>query len=114
MIDLTTESDIQKEIVKYFKEAGCKVIKTGQYAGKSQRTINTNGLPDLCIRHKAWPRALWLLMEVKKPKGNIRPDQQELFDQGGSFIVYSLDDAIQFYQIFVDSWRLYPATILGV
>jgi len=87
------EADIQKEVVKWLRDEGYIVLITGQYNKQHRRTINTNGLPDLVIHHETkFPRGMALLIEMKKPGGNVREAQQKFYDQRGSYICESLTE----------------------
>jgi hypothetical protein len=78
-----TEKECQRAVTKFFRAAGCVVYSLSQ----PRRTMQTEGLPDLWVfcprRRCAW----W--WEVKRPGGQLRPEQRE-------FRVRCLDTGIRY------------------
>ena len=74
----------QKEIVDVLRDIGASVLVLSQVGG---------GCPDLMI---GW-RGKNYLLEVKTPKGKLRPGQKEFFDtwRGRAFIVRSADEVLE-------------------
>lgn len=71
------EKAIQASIVRLLRQVGCAVYVLGTHRprGDYQGTCQTAGLPDLLV---FLPRALGLLfVEVKAPKGRLRPEQAQ-------------------------------------
>jgi len=69
------EKAIQAHIVRLLKHVGCQVYVLGTHRrrGDYQGTMQTAGLPDVLA---FLPRAMGLLfVEVKSPKGTLRPEQ---------------------------------------
>ena len=55
-------------------------------------------IPDLLVRHPAWPVGLWLGIEVKGTKTRLSPEQKLLQDQGGLYVCRSWEDAEEVLQ----------------
>src|SRR5690606_34125804 len=63
------EKRLQQQIRRALEMLGFDVTSTSQ----PQRAMMTAGIPDLYARHQRWRIRLWI--EVKTPKGRIRPAQ---------------------------------------
>ena len=74
----------QEEIVDALRDIGASVLVLSQVGG---------GAPDLLVGF----RGKEYLMEIKAPKGKLRPGQKKFFDtwKGKSFIVRSVDEALE-------------------
>jgi hypothetical protein len=59
--------------------------------GQTGYVGNTEGAPDRFVRHDAWPVAVWIGVELKRPdgKGEVRTAQAELRLAGATWIVLS-------------------------
>jgi hypothetical protein len=72
-----TEEEIQSAIVRIlayyniqclqtsYRGVKCSICHKKVYGGYGASL----GVPDLFVRHKVWPKGLWLGMEVKRPGG---------------------------------------------
>lgn len=99
------ESTIQTSIVNILTMLGYTVIEIGRTrrmvpckrCGASTPAIgwqgNTPGAPDLMVTSTRWSGD-WVGIEVKRPGGAIRPEQQRLVDAGTVVIVRSVRDAL--------------------
>lgn len=99
------ESTIQTSIVNILTMLGYTVIEIGRTrrmvpckrCGASTPAIgwqgNTPGAPDLMVTSTRWSGD-WVGIEVKRPGGVIRPEQQRLVDAGTVVIVRSVRDAL--------------------
>ena len=99
------ESTIQTSIVNILTMLGYTVIEIGRTrrmvpckrCGASTPAIgwqgNTPGAPDLMVTSTRWSGD-WVGIEVKRPGGTIRPEQQRLVDAGTVVIVRSVRDAL--------------------
>lgn len=99
------ESTIQSSIVNILTMLGYTVIEIGRTrrmvpckrCGASTPAIgwqgNTVGAPDLMVTSTRWAGD-WVGIEVKRPGGAIRPEQQRLVDAGTVSIVRSVRDAL--------------------
>ena len=90
-----TELDLQKQIIQGLRAHGFTVLSTSSGAAGRPRRFNGNtskGVPDLFAAKTGTDR--WTGLEVKLPKGRVKPEQQELADSGMVYIVRSLDDAL--------------------
>lgn len=100
-----TEAQLQRLIVDWLRWNRFLVIETGK---QRQKGVNSVGCPDLYVWSPKWVRlnrtpddvewisgSGWTGIEVKIPGGDIKPEQQELADQGATVIVYSLEEAIE-------------------
>lgn len=87
-----TEAEIQAEIVKGLIEKRYIVHIT---SGKQTRGLKgiTRGLADLLVTHENWPVAVWMVMEVKRPSGTLKPEQKVLHNKGRICVVRSWVDA---------------------
>ena len=74
----------QVDIVRAFERMGCEVLDLSGVG---------SGCPDLLVRVPAI--GLWMLVEVKTPKGRIKPGQAEFATRWPVSIVRSIDDAIE-------------------
>lgn len=102
------EKDIQRLIVSWFRKAKKEYVvkQVGQYIAKPDRPVNDEAYPDLSIRKIVWPQSMACLMEVKVPEtGRLSKAQKEFFDQGGSFVVHSLEEAQAAIKDFEALWR---------
>lgn len=54
----------------------------------------TKGIADILCRRDNWPPAMWLALELKSPRGRVRPEQAELAAAGAVHIVRSVDDVL--------------------
>lgn len=90
-----SEIQLQHEIISALRKLGFIVLSTSSAAAgrpKRFKDHSSRGIPDLLVSRKEWGH--WLGLEVKLPKGRIKPEQKELSDMGLVHIVYSLDDAL--------------------
>ena len=87
-----TESDLQASIVSSLRKLGYTVLSTSARVSRGIRGV-TKGLPDLMVTHRSWETGIWLGLEVKLPKGAIKPEQKELLEAGRIVVVRSWDDA---------------------
>lgn len=62
----------------------CTNCHTRSYGNNFQG--NTEGTPDKFIRGKEWPVGVYVAVELKGSETAVRPAQQTLCDQGGSYI----------------------------
>ena len=83
--DERRESEIQASIVKLLKGFGFTVLVTSRGLQRGSSAIQ-KGIPDLLVSIPSVPFG-WVGLEVKTAKGKIRPEQQELHDQGKVAIV---------------------------
>jgi len=76
--------DNQQEIVDALRDIGASVLVLSQVGG---------GCPDLLVGFCGRE----YLMEVKAPKGKLRPGQKKFIDtwKGKAFIVRSVDEALE-------------------
>ena len=74
-----TESDIQRDIIAAYEAVGAVVMRMNaghlRVGGRSIK-LAPPGTPDLFVIGKR--RSLWV--EVKKPGGELRPDQIKMID----------------------------------
>jgi hypothetical protein len=61
---------------------------------------NTVGLPDIYIHRGGWPAGTALALELKTPKGAVRPEQQQLAEAGCSIIALTFSDALRCVRTF--------------
>lgn len=73
----------QSEIVRALERMGCDVLDLSGVG---------SSCPDLLVRVRAIDR--WMLVEVKTPKGRIKPGQAAFAQRWPVAIVRSVDDAI--------------------
>lgn len=71
------------EIKRAFERMGCDVIDLSKVGGS---------VPDLLVRARAIDK--WILVEVKTPKGRIKPGQKEFAERWPVTVVRSVEDAI--------------------
>src|SRR5690606_21130381 len=88
------EKRLQLEIRRALETLGFDVTSTSQ----PQRAMMTAGIPDLYARHPRWKLRLWI--EVKTPKGRIRPAQAAWIEAeraagGHAIVARSLADVIE-------------------
>jgi hypothetical protein len=100
-----TESQLQQSIVNTLSTLGYQVLEIGrtrslvscQRCGRRTRATgwqgNTVGAPDLFVSHQQW-QGRWIGLEVKRPKGVVRPEQKRLATEGFTTIVRSVLDAV--------------------
>lgn len=89
-----TESELQASIVSGLRLIGYTVLSTSARVSRGIRGV-TKGLPDLLVTHTSWPTGTWLGLEVKLPKGAIKPEQKALLEAGRIVVVRSWEDAFQ-------------------
>jgi hypothetical protein len=65
------EKEIQRGIVRTYRQYGCWVVQFSQPFG----ALQTPGIPDLKVYHPETKTTWW--HEVKRPKGKQSPAQQE-------------------------------------
>jgi hypothetical protein len=98
------EKDLQAQVVGGLRRHGYTVLEIG----KSRKGVacrqcgtftvasgwqgNTPATPDLQIRSNAWPRGVWLDIELKGSETEISDEQQRLCDDGGSYICWSWEE----------------------
>lgn len=100
------EATLQAHITSILRTLGYTVMETGKSRsavrcphckGRHYATGwqgNTVGLPDLYIHREGWPAGTALALELKTPKGSVRPEQQLLADTGCSIIARTFLDAL--------------------
>lgn len=89
-----SELAIQNQSVTLLQALGYVVMETGKSRSKQKcKTCgtysyatgwqgNTVGLPDMYIHSTNWPRGVAIAIEMKTEKGEIRPEQLKLAEQG--------------------------------
>lgn len=87
------EKRLQHQIRRALETLGFDVTSTSQ----PQRAMMTAGIPDLYARHPRWKLRLWI--EVKTPRGRIRPAQAAWIEAeraagGHAIVARSLDDVL--------------------
>ena len=99
---LTSEKQLQTQVVYLLKLLGYTVMETGKSRSKQKCKAcgamsyatgwqgNTAGLPDLYIHSSKWPTALAVAIELKTQTGTVRKEQQELYEKGLSSICRSI------------------------
>lgn len=88
-----TEREIQDGIRSALRKLGYTVLSTsGVGRAKHARNNQDKGVPDLLVSKDGW--GVWIGLEVKAPKGALKPEQKDLADRGMVFVVRSLDDAL--------------------
>lgn len=87
-----SESDLVAKILKVAEEQGYKSLVVGQRNARGAGT--TVGYPDLSFRRPSWPRGLACLIEVKVAGGAVRKGQELLHQDGWSYVVWSVEEAI--------------------
>lgn len=92
------EKDLVQDIRTHLEALGYLVATVGQYRAKGSGT--TVGYPDMSIRHALWPRGMALLLEVKTKAGKPSSEQERLHSVGWSYIVRSVDDAVDAVRAF--------------
>ena len=86
------ESQIQASIVQALTMAGFHVKTTSAPLQRGKSGV-TKGVPDLLVCHPALPQ-VYIGMEVKTPKGSIKPEQQAAANRNEYRIVRSVEDAL--------------------
>jgi hypothetical protein len=106
------EATLQAHITSVLRTLGYTLMETGKSRsavrcphckGRHYATGwqgNTVGLPDLYIHREGWPAGTALAMELKTPKGAVRPEQQALADAGCTVIVRTFSDALRWVRSF--------------
>ena len=101
------EATLQAHITSILRTLGYTVMETGKSRsavrcphckGRHYATGwqgNTVGLPDIYIHRGGWPAGTALALELKTPKGAVRPEQQQLADAGCSIIARTFSDALR-------------------
>ncbi len=92
------ESDLVESIIAAVTERGYVLCSIGQRNTKGSGT--TIGYPDLSVRRSGWPCGMTCLIEVKTKDGRLSPDQQKLFNAGWSYVVWSVDGALEALEAF--------------
>lgn len=67
----TSESIVKRETKQALEQCGFTVLQTASH----KRSYNTKGTPDLFVSLGDF---LWIGIEMKRPGGRVRPEQQEL------------------------------------
>lgn len=100
-----SEDQIQAQIVQALEAAGCTVYHTNTH-GVRGKTGVSKGVPDLLVRHKCFPVAVLVGLEVKRPKGWrwSSQEQKEAFSRGDTEVVHCVRDALLAVGSFVDQW----------
>jgi hypothetical protein len=86
-----SEYAIQLDICKALRLAGCTVLHTSVMNTKGGYG-SAKGVPDLLV-HVPGEKTL-IGLEVKRPGGEVRPDQKALAEAGAYAIVRSVEDAL--------------------
>lgn len=101
------ESELVAEITKALETAGYRVAVVGQLKAKGSGT--TMGYPDMSVRRPTWPRGMVCLLEVKTATGTLLPEQETFHAGGWSFVVRSVEYALQvvagFQAGILQGWR---------
>lgn len=71
---VATEKQIERMCIKLYQTCGCEVLKFSQ----PRNTMQTYGIPDLKIYHRAKQKTWW--HEVKGPKGKLSEHQLKIMD----------------------------------
>lgn len=102
-----TEEQVQRAAMQAFEWNGFDVLQTSRRRfltvcpGCSYKFRPSGGdgaskgVPDLLVRHKDWPKAMWLGVEVKGPKTAVSPEQKALSDKGAIVIIRSVEDVLE-------------------
>jgi hypothetical protein len=81
-------------LIEYAAQArGYLVAKVGQHRADGSGT--TVGYPDLSVRRSGWPCGMACLIEVKTKGGRLSTEQEKLFDAGWSYVVWSVEGAME-------------------
>lgn len=89
---IAPESQIQADIVKALTVAGFRVKVTSAPLQRGKSGV-TKGIPDLLVSHPGLP-FFYIGMEVKTPKGTVRPEQLAASQANEYRIVRSVEDAL--------------------
>lgn len=98
-LGLLTEAQVQEQIVSGLRALGYVVLVTSARsfrAGEAGRGYGADkGVPDLLVRHRSWPPAAWLAMEVKKPRAWrwSSDEQRRLWEERALAKVHSWEEA---------------------
>lgn len=89
-----TEADVEHEVCHILTALRVTFLKTT--VRLRRRTGQTRGIPDILARRRSWPAGMWIGLELKRPVGWewSHPEQKDVHEMGGSFIVHSAEDAI--------------------
>lgn len=53
---------------------------------------NENGTADLLVRRATWGPGVWIMVELKTPKGRVKAHQAAMLDNGEVYLARSVDD----------------------
>lgn len=101
-----TEAEVQGQIIEGLTYLGYLVLTVSRRYKRCRQcgTVShhgdgvSRGTPDLLVRAHHWPLFLWLGMEVKRPGGQVRPEQRALRDRGAIRVVCSWEEALRAVQ----------------
>ena len=101
-----TEEGIQRATIEALQTLGYKVLQTSRRyrpcpgCGKIDHRGDgvTEGLPDLMVTHGAWPRAMFLGLEMKGPATKVSEAQQVLAAASRILVARSAADAVRAIQ----------------
>lgn len=93
-----SEGDLVAECLLWLKDNGFESAVVGQDQAKGSGT--TVGYPDLSFRRAGWLRGLWVLVELKTATGTLTPEQEALWERGGSHVVRSAADLAQLARLY--------------
>lgn len=88
-----SESVIQAEIVGVLRQLGFFVYVTSNNRQRGSNTSATKGIPDLLIANPDYEFNL-IGLEVKKPKGEIKPEQKKALEARHYAKATSVEDAM--------------------
>lgn len=66
----------------------------GRRAGM-HNTGQSKGIPDLSVTKDYWPVGVWVGLEMKRPGGKMRPEQEALFNRGRILVSDDCEDALR-------------------
>lgn len=82
-----------KELGKSRAKVTCKACGVTDWPRGWQG--NTPGAPDLLVTHNGWPRGIWLSLELKTEKGDIRSSQVEDIEAGRTLLCRDLETPLR-------------------
>ena len=75
MVIIMTESEIQKEVVKYLKDRNCLVFRMNSGYIRKNVKLSPPGTPDLLVITRSG-KVIWL--EIKTETGKLNPKQKSM------------------------------------
>lgn len=102
-----TEKQVESVATQLLCACGFEVVTVGGSRPQGQRGYvgNTVGIPDKLVRHRTWPRGIWLALEFKRGEKEAESmlhqadargiAQTEIWKRGGSWVVWNADQALQ-------------------